>query len=183
MTVPSTSGIAVRDMRWAMGQIVGEPVVEDALGSISASSRELIEAAPTTPWIPVSVVGELIDAVVERSGMDEETLLRGAIFRSTEKTLTTVWRALLRFTTDEAILKRTPILYQRTRNIGRLEVLDYGKGHASIEVRGWPNMTRRSAFILAVNIEAVLTCAGRKAVRATWRRCADGADYQVRFRR
>lgn len=101
---------------------------------------------------------------------------------STERTLSTVWRVLLRFTSDEAILDRTPMMWERTRNVGRLELVSLEPGCSVLEVKGWPGMPQRHARILAINIETVLRCAGREEVRCHWKRTADGAVYQTRWR-
>lgn len=179
---PSTSGIAVRDFRWALGRLVGEESVVAALASVSRSSRDLFVDAATHAWVPTSAINEVIDAVERQTGMHADEIVTRAARMSTERTLSTVWRVLLRITTDQAIIARTPLLWQRTRNIGSLAVTSHGEGVAVLELTGWPSMARRSALILSVNIETVLRCAGRQDVEVAWARTDSGARYHVSWR-
>lgn len=176
---PSTSGIAARDFQWALRRVVGDSVFEVALGQVSLEAREVLCNVPTDPWVPLAMMGELIEAARDHSGMDEDELMERTIRMSTEHTINTVWRVLLRVTTDKALITRTPLLWKRTRNVGQLEVTEHGKGRGTLQVTGWPGLTRRSAFALAINIRTILECAGRKEVRVKWGRSRDGARYHV----
>lgn len=179
---PCTTGIAARDFQWALRSVVGDDVFEEILGSIPREARDAVRAAATAAWVPLAHIGEVIDEACRRTRLDEDALLTRTTRMSTERTLNTVWRVLLRMTSDDAIITRTPLLWKRTRNVGELTVTDHGRGFGTLEVTGWPGMSRRSALILSVNIETVLTCAGRRGVRVEWGRTPDGARYQVTWR-
>lgn len=179
---PSTSGTAVRDLGWALGEIAGRERVQVALARLPREVREAFVHGPAMPWVPLRVTTAVVDAIAAEAGLDAEDLVDRAIRRSTERTLSTVWRVLLRFTSDKAILDRTPMMWERTRNVGRLEVVSLEPGCSVLKVEGWPGMPQRHARILAINIETVLQCAGRECVRCHWKRTPDGAVYQTTWR-
>jgi len=94
----------------------------------------------------------------------------------------TLWRVLLRFTSAEALITRTPILYARARNIGRLEARTVAPGLAELTLTEWPGASERSIRTLAVSVETILTIAGRRNVKVGWRLTVDGAAYRVSWR-
>src|SRR5690606_38343517 len=95
---PCTTGIAARDFQWALRSVVGDDVFEDILRSIPREARDAVRSAPTAAWVPLVHIGEVIDEACRRTRLDEDALLTRTTRMSTERTLNTVWRVLLRMT-------------------------------------------------------------------------------------
>jgi hypothetical protein len=58
--------------------------------------------------VPIPILEAMLLAVAEQTGRDAERLQSESVRVSADKTLRTVWRVLLRFTSDDAIVSRTP---------------------------------------------------------------------------
>jgi hypothetical protein len=101
---------------------------------------------------------------------------------SIERTLHTLWRILLRFTSDEAIVTRTPVFFGRSFNVGTLATEIVGPGMARIRLTEWPEVPQLTMVGISVGIETVLSVAGRTQVRANMHRTADGAEFLATWR-
>lgn len=179
MTEPCTSGTAIRDLRWALEEVAGKEAVERALSATPEEQRrEFLEATPLS-WVPLRVSTPIIDRIADEAGLEPERMMDQAVRMATERTMKTIWRVMLRFVSDEALIQRTPVIYKRTRNVGKLEVVSIDTGSAEIRLSEWPNMPSRQARILSVNIETVLTLTGRKNVKCHFKRTDDGALYRL----
>lgn len=88
----------------------------------------------------------------------------------------------LRVTSDEALLKRTPIIYQRSRNTGQLSARILEPGHAEVLLTDWPDVPDRHLRTIGVSIGSVVELAGRKDVRMTTQRTPEGGRYQIWWR-
>ena len=180
--VPSASGFAVRDLRWALEALCGAERVREALDALPSEVREPFLAAPAEPWVPLRVTTAVVDEVAARVGENPEALVDRAIARATERSLGTVLRVLLRFTSNRALLERIPSIYRRTRNVGEVRILRIEEGSGEIEIVGWPDMPARHARLVAVNTETLLRCIGREDPRVHYKRTPDGARYQILWR-
>jgi hypothetical protein len=178
--IPSAAGIAVRDLRWALGEIAGEPALERALVRLPEEVRRPFLDAPAEPWVPLTVTSAVVDSVAAEIDECPEALVDRAIVMATERTLTTVLRVLLRFTTNKALLARIPGLYRRTRNVGELRVVSVDGGAAELVIEGWPDVPARHARLVAVNTETILKLIGRKDPRVHFART--GARYRILWR-
>ncbi len=179
---PSAAGATVQVLRRALEDIVGVNVVAGALKKLPAKVRE--EFDPLTPmtWVPLSTTNMAVEYIAEEARRQPDELMDAAVRRSAEQIFRTSRRLLLRFTTDHALITRTPVLYSKWRNIGQLESRLLGPGNSEIVLRGWPGVSERNVRTLAVSIETVLRLAGRRAVRMDWTRTADGARYLAYWR-
>lgn len=172
----------MQGLRRALEDIVGVNVVADALKKVPAKARE--EFDPVTPmtWVPLTSVSTVVEQIAADARRPVDDLTDEAVRRAAEQMFRTSWRLLLRFTTDHALIARTPVIYSKWRNIGRLESNLLAPGHSQIVLRGWPGVNERSVRTLAVSIETVLRLAGRRAVRIDWTRTADGARFLAHWR-
>jgi hypothetical protein len=176
---PSTAGTSVLDLFAAYRALVGKEAVDATLASLPDETRRVLTEITNVSWVPVDELARFIDAVAERVNRDAERLLDEAVREATERTFKTVWRVLLRFTSDEAVLARTPIFYAKSRNIGRLEARMVGPGRSEVILSGWPGVSTRHIRTLGVSMETVIRLAGRQKVRATWEPTGDGARYAL----
>ena len=99
-----------------------------------------------------------------------------------ERSFTTVWRVMLRFTSDEAIISRTPAFYAKSRSVGQMATRILVPGKSESIVSGFPTIPERDIVILAASIETVIALAGRKDVKSVGERTRDGARFLTRWR-
>ncbi|MDH5493240.1 MAG: DUF2378 family protein [Myxococcales bacterium] len=178
---PCNSGMSVHDEHHVAIEVLGAAVVQRALDRLPADRRAEYDGATALSWVRISTILMFFQGLAEETGRDiwdvHEEIVRHGIAR----TLTTVWRLLLRMTSDEAIVKRTPILYGKHFNIGRASAQIDAKGNGRMRVVDFPMIDDMSLHGLSVGIEAVLEFAGRANVRVRPRRTAQGADFELRW--
>jgi hypothetical protein len=160
-------------------EILGEELVAQAKARLSARARESIEQATVLTWVPLDHVGELVDRIGIEAERDPDALLDEVIPRTVERTVNTVWRVLFRFTSDQALIARTPLLWSKSRNIGQLSARIVEPGVGEVELTGWPDVSDRHLRTLARSLEAVMRVAGRDDVRVSRVRRPMGASFRV----
>ena len=179
---PRLSGQSARDIRWALEQTLGADVVARALATLPEATRqEYAEASPLS-WVPYATVVAAHAAIAAEAGTTMEAMLESAVPMAVERAFKTVWRILLRFPSDEALIARTPLLYSKSRSKGSMTAHVRSPGVAVAEVCGWPAMPPRDIRALALSIETLVRLAGRADVRARGEATADGARYDIRWR-
>ncbi len=182
VVVPSTIGTSVTDLLRSYEELVGAETVANGLATISPAAQGALEHINPLDWIPNTVVAEIVEAMGRAASMDCETLLDRAVRLAVRRTFRSVWRVLLRFTSDDALISRTPMIWSKSRNTGKLESRRVAPGHGVVLLTGWPEVTDRHARTLGVSLETVLTVAGRRDVRWTWERTRSGASFDIRWR-
>ena len=162
--------------------MVGVNVVASGLAKLPPKVQE--EFAPLTPmtWVPLTTSLMAVEYIAAEARRHPDELMDEAVRRAAELMFKTAWRLLLRITTDQALIARTPMLYSKWRNIGQLESRLVAPGQSELWLRGWPGVSERNVRTVGVSIETVLRLAGRRAVRVEWTRTADGARYLAFWR-
>ena len=180
--VPSVSGTLVTGLFDAAREKLGRAVVDGALASLPAAARAAIATALPGAWVPLVdaelALGRLADAVGRDVAALHEELARANV----ERTLRTVWRLLLRFTSDEALVSRTPVIFSKAYNRGRLVPRIPQPGRGEIELVDWPRTPDWPFRGTKVGIEMVLTLAGRQEVRVEGKKTATGAAFVASWR-
>lgn len=177
--VPSISGVSMSHFRDAVGALYGDDVVRAGLARLDPESRLLVEAASAYAWVPMTVLTEIVDAWALDARVDPNELTERGVRLGVRTSFATIWRLLLRVTTDEIMIQRTPSIYARTRNIGELKAELRLPGLARLTLTGWPNPTDRQLFSLVVGLEEVLELTGRTHARTNYRRAPDGAVFDL----
>jgi hypothetical protein len=162
---PKVSGTIIADQLKLMKDLHGGDIVTEAIHSLRADLREEIEGVLPGSWISTDAAREIKAAVARLLGEDLFDFQRRIVRQGIERTLNTVWRFFMRQLGDEALAKRTPILYSRTFNRGSLELVRMGDAEAQLELEGWPRIPEFDLVGLMSGIETVLTIAGRRGVR------------------
>lgn len=163
----------------ALREIAGEGAVRAGLDALDADVRVSFTGATTLTWVPAPAFERFFTAAAAGVGRNRDALQDEVSRRAVERTLNTLWRVILRVTTDSALVSRTPLLYSKTYDAGGMESRIYSPGRAEILLLGWPAVSEFHARGIARGIETVLHCASRKAARVTWARRATGAAYQA----
>jgi hypothetical protein len=180
--IPSTAGIAVLDLMHALEEVVGSDALEAGRAQLPAAMREELAALTSLSWIDNDIVGALVDAVARAAAREPEAMLDQAVRRAAERTFKTVWRMFLRIVTDEAMIKRTPLIYARSRNSGELNARIVEPGRAELTLSGWPSISDRQMRSIGVSIETVVGLTGRREAQMRVTRTASGALYDLRWR-
>jgi hypothetical protein len=145
-----------------------------------AQRHEIVELL-AIGWIPTATAQRFKDGVAELVGLTSTELQIRVVRMATDKTINVFWRLLLRNLSDEALVKRTPVLYSRTFDRGELVSRSLERGRALFELSGWPGMPDYDALGLATGITRVLEHSGRKDATVTWTRRADQVVFEARW--
>jgi len=180
--VPSASGISVLDLRAALEEIVGKDVVIRGLASLPAETRGEFVDITALSWVPLATITRVVDAIAIAGQKNPERLIDEAVKRAVERTFKTVWRVMLRFTTDAALIARTPVVYSMSRNIGRLTSRMISPGKSEVTLSDWAGVSARHVRTLGISIATVVTLAGRKEVGVVSTPTADGAVFTLTWR-
>ena len=179
---PMLAGQAVLDSRWAFERVIGHDALTRALATLPEEIREEYVRATPLRWVSYTTMRAVHDAYARETGEPIERLLDRALPLALERSFTTVWRLLLRFTSDEALIVRTPLLYSRTRSRGTMSARLERPGVGINEVTGWGSIPARDIHALTVSIRAFLTLAGRENVTVVGERTSGGARFRVTWR-
>jgi len=176
---PRQSGAVLLDSIRALREIAGDAAVRAGLDALDADTRVSFSGATTLTWVPAPEFERFFTAAASSVGRNRDGLQDEVSRRAVERTLNTLWRVILRVTTDNALVSRTPLLYSKTYDDGAMQSRIYAPGRAEILLVGWPAVSEFHMRGIARGIETVLRCSGRKAARVSWARRATGAAYQA----
>jgi hypothetical protein len=179
---PCVAGVAVLDLVRELEEMIGSQYIELARAALSPEQRNELEEVTAVSWVRMSTSSAFIDAAGSVSGRDPEALVDEAVRRATARTFKTVWRMLLRLTTDDALIKRTPMIYARGRNIGQLDARLLGPGSGELILSRWPDPPPRQIRVISISVEVVLGLAGRRDAHCEYERKRDGARFALRWR-
>lgn len=162
-------------------QEVGDAAVDRARQALTTREREVLDSVVPAAWIPVSTIDKFYREIAREAGRDLESFYVSVVKRGISQTLRSVWKALLRMTTDRALLSRTPVIYGRGHSVGKIVSTITAPGRGTVVLTGWPNMPHLRRLGVAAGVEAVLETAGRKNVSVEFEGTSDGAIYQARW--
>jgi hypothetical protein len=172
----------IRQHRAVIEQRYGRSVYEAALAELGATEREELLGTLAIGWVQISVQ-EAVYAALSRRLCRPASELHAEVARlSTMRNFATLWRALLRLTTDSALIARAPLLYTRSYAQGRLSAEQTGPGRVRLTVCDWPDIPEFSLRGLRIGIETVLQLAGRQDAVVTSEYAAGGALLRATWR-
>jgi hypothetical protein len=180
--LPSVSGALACGLRDVLAQVVGADQVDQALATVTPDAAARYRAVSPIGWLPISVLEEVFGKVAQRQGRSIGDLHVEVARTSIERTMRTLWRLLLRLTTDSALISRTPVIYGKSYNRGRLTAEIPAAGRATVTLLDWPNPPEWPLRATQIGIETVLRIAGRDDVDVRYTRTADGALYTATWR-
>ncbi len=171
------SGSAMRDQNAVMEELLGRPLILRALERLRPEQREELATLLPVSWLRVSTAVAFVNAAAHEQGEDPMLLHERVVRRSLERTMTTVWRVVLRFTTDAALLGRAPVIYAKSHDGGSISTPLVEAGRAQCELVDWPDVPKMSMQGIAIGMETVLRLGGRKAAKVRYERRPDGAAF------
>lgn len=179
---PCVSGMATLDLLRTLAEVVTPETYKTALAQLPSDVAAELEALTAVSWWPLTSLGTVLDTVAQVAGLEPEAMVDETVRRSIDHTFKTVWRLLLRVTSVEAMVKRTPVIYARSRNVGQLQAHVLSPGHAEITLMGWPDVSERQMRVLSISIQRIVEISGRKDVAMIYARAPEGARFQLRWR-
>lgn len=180
--VARMSGALVLEHRRILEDLCGPARFARVLDRLPPENRREYDEITPVAWPRVTTAETVVRAAAAELGRDFVELHEHLARTGVEKTLTTLWRLLLRFTTDEALVARTPRIYARALNRGELVTRITGPGRAEIRIAGWHDIPEFSARGIRIAIETVLRLAGRSDVRIVEDVRSDGRAFLASWR-
>lgn len=171
-----TSGATTRDAHAMLIDLVGADVVARALARLPKEEREVYENATPVSWIDCDVIEHVYEAIAREAGRDVAALQEEVMRRGVNRTVHSLWRILLRFTSDNALVTRTPLFYRKVFDKGEMISRVVDRGRAEIELRGYPEISDFHLRGLLVGIGCVIEAAGRRNVQMHPRRTREGVN-------
>lgn len=180
--MPSMSGTLVRGLLDVAREALGDETVERGLSATAPAERAAVTQSLPGSWVPLDTVERVFAALAHAAERDLASLHVELARLSVERALKTFWRLLLRFTSDEALVSRTPVIFGKAYNRGRIVPSIPAPGRGEIELVDWPDMPDWPIRGTRAGIEAVLRAAGRRDVAVEGRRTATGAVYTATWK-
>jgi len=180
-SVPRMSGTLVLAQRRALESVVGAAAVAAAIAQIDAELRDEYAAMMPVSWVRYTVPEAVLEAVARAHRRPMPALHEECARLAVDRTFKTLWRLALRVTSDAALVGRTPSIFSRTYDRGKMASRIVSPGHAEVvisELPGAPEFILRGS---RVGIEHVLSLAGRKDVRVTSTRQRDGGTFHANW--
>jgi hypothetical protein len=152
---------------------------EPCLGRLTKEDQDELRHAMPISWVRYAPIQKLYDVAAQDLGTTVEALHTEIATKVVGGTVTMVWRALLKVTSDAMLFSRTPQIFKKALAQGQFEVIDVRPGHAEIRITEWPNMSEFALRGIRLGIESTLRSAGRKNPRGSTRRTADGGVVTI----
>jgi hypothetical protein len=179
---PRVSGAVLLDQHRVMEEIAGKDVVKAAMAKLDPEQRSEYESLLPVSWCSVTTANAVVTAVARECGRNASALQAEVVRVGVERTLKSIWRIILRFTWDDALISRTPMIYSKTYDRGELKAKMAYPGRAEVDLVGWPTVPQLDIEGLATGIETVLRVAGRRDVKVNWERRPGGVFYVATWR-
>lgn len=179
---PTITGTLVSTHLELLGGRFGAAEVERCIDGLPTEFRSEMQGVIAAGWVPVRAYDAFYRAFAERVGIDVVELHTETSRQSVERTFKTIWRLLLRFTADQALISRTPILYSRAYSKGTLKAAFPATGVAEIELEGWPDAPDIVLRGTRVAVETVLRLSGRNTIKITVERVPGGAKLHATWK-
>jgi hypothetical protein len=176
------SGALASNLAVVVRELSGNAVVTGALERVSPDVRAEFESVTSVGWVRVSTLEQVFSEIAADVGKSVADLHTEVARISIERTMRTVWRVLLRLTTDSALISRTPVIFARSYNRGKLFSSIPEPGRGEIMLSDWPDAPAWPIRATRIGVETVLRLAGRKDARVTSERRPDGAFFLATWR-
>jgi hypothetical protein len=176
------SGALAVDELAILRRQIGDGPYERTIASLPDTTRAELRALTSIGWIEAELIKSVFVAAAQVTGLPAELVHRNAVRAGVEQTFRSLWRLLLRVTTDSALVSRTPLFYAKTYDTGTLRARITAPGRAELVLEGWPSAEEFSMRGLAIGIETTLLLAGRQGAKVTFEHTPDGARFAASWR-
>lgn len=163
-------------------ELLGRDVVERGLSRVSPALRARVAGAVPGEWVPLEAADETFRSIADVAERDWPTLHMQLARHTVERAYRTLWRMLLRVASDSALVSRTPVIFGKSYNRGRLVANVLFPGRGEVELLDWADVPDWPIRGTQAGIETGLRIAGRLNVRVESKRTRTGASFHVTWR-
>ena len=174
---PKVNAAVLLDQVKVMEELAGSATLSRAVESLADEHREEFRGLMPVSWCTVDTANALVESVAREAGRAPSSFQAEVVRTGVERTFKSLWRVILRFTSDEALVRRTPLIYSKTYDRGEMTSRVVRPGRAELELAGWPSPPQLDLEGLATGIETVLRVAGRRDARVSFERRPNGALF------
>ena len=172
-------GAVLLEQRKVLGEIAGAEVLERVIRELPEDQRTEYEGLSLLSWCRHTTATEVVVRVGHALGRRPEAFQAEVVRAGVERLFGGIWKVLLRLSSDEALIKRSALLYSKACDRGRLAAESVDPGHVKLTLTEWPDIPDLAIIALAAGIESVLRVVGRKAV-IKFERERDAVVFDVR---
>jgi hypothetical protein len=172
-------GAVLLEQRKVLRELAGEEVLASVIAGLPDDRREEYEGLTLLSWCRHATATEVVVRVGQALGKRPEAFQAEVVRAGVERLFGGVWKVLLRFSSDDALIKRTALIYSKACDRGRLAADQLGPGHVKLTLSQWPDVPDLAIVALAAGIESVLRTVGRKPL-ITWKREGPVVVFDVR---
>lgn len=162
-------GAVLLEQRKVLEELASKETVVRVIASLPPDQRSEYEGLSFLSWCRHSTATEVVIRVGQELGKKPEAFQAEVVRAGVERMFGGVWKVLLRFSSDEALIKRSAVLYSKACDRGRMTADPLEPGHVKLTLSEWPEVPDLAVIALAAGIEAVLNVVGRGAT-ITWKR-------------
>lgn len=163
-------GAVLLEQRRVMRELAGEEVYAGVMAGLPDDVRREYERLSMLSWCRHSTATEVTMRIGRALGRRPEAWQAEIVRAGIERTFTGVWKVLLRLSSDDALIKRTALLYSKACDRGKLKAEQLAPGLVKLTLSEWPDIPELDLIALATGIETVLRVVGRKTVIVSWMR-------------
>lgn len=174
-------GAVLLEQRKVLEELASEETVQRVIASLPPDQRAEYEGLSFLSWCRHSTATEVVVRVGRELGKLPEAFQAEVVRAGVERMFGGVWKVLLRFSGDEALIKRSAVLYSKACDRGRMTANPLGPGHVKLTLSEWPEVPELAIIALAAGIEAVLNVVGRGAT-ISWKREPPVVVFDVKAR-
>lgn len=174
--------IAIRH-REGLRESVGGEAFRASLVALAEEHRSAVLSATPSGWVPVEAMQALYDAVARQVSRTPEELQFEIGSAIVERNVRSLWRMLLRLTSDAQLISQASILYSKTWNRGILEARLRGSGRASMTISNWPDIPAFTVRGVRTAIQTTMTALGRQDIRIATTENSEGVRYDIEWTR
>jgi hypothetical protein len=182
MAVPGETrifGAVLLEQRKVLAELAGDEVLEAVIAALPDDRRKEYEGLTLLSWCRHTTATEVVVRVGEAIGKRPEAFQAEVVRTGVERLFGGIWKVLLRLSSDDALIKRSALLYSKACDRGRMSAESLRAGHVRLTLSEWPDIPDLGIIALAAGIESVMRVVGRKAI-ITHRREHDVVVFDVR---
>jgi hypothetical protein len=158
------SGSIILEHRKIIVERFGAAALNEAVAALPEDRQQELDEARPSIWIRISTMEAFYGVLAKALGRRVAELHTEIGRLATERTLTGLWRVFLRFTSDEALITRSPVIFTKSYDTGRVVSTIPRPGHGEVTLLDWPDVTDFPIRGLCNGITTLLTLAGRANV-------------------
>ncbi len=176
MTRPEfISGAMVHSHIMALQRRLTAAGYERRFQELSKEDQEHLRLVTALSWVRIDALERLYTLLAVDARLTVAQLHTEIASEVVGRTVTSIWKAILRVANDDMLMSRAPAIFKRAYQQGAVTINRSSPGMAELKVAAWPDISEFALRGMRVGIESTLRAAGRKNPRGAATRTRDGA--------